>query len=101
MTIRRSALVLSIAALLTPMTVSAAGGVIRFSGSIVEPTRCQASRVPAAGQGMHRVSCMPTPGRQPAANDSVVKVSTKALRPLPGGPGGVAVPHRLVTLDYL
>ncbi|MGV2865242.1 hypothetical protein [Achromobacter sp. ESBL13] len=101
MMIRCSAFVVFAAATLVPMAASAAGGIIRFSGAIVEPTRCQVSPPRDARQTVPRVSCVAAAGRPAASADSVVKVSTKALQPLPGRSGARDVPHRLVTLDYL
>lgn len=60
------------------------GGIIRFSGMIVEPTRCQASPSREAARTTPRIVCAAAAGRAATATDSVVKVSTKALQPLPG-----------------
>lgn len=101
MMIRCSAFVVFVAATLAPMAVSAAGGIIRFSGMIVEPTRCQASPAREVARTTPRIICAAAAGRPATATDSVVKVSTKALQPLPGRGGARDVPHRLVTLEYL
>ncbi|MGE8634241.1 MAG: hypothetical protein ACN6P8_11970 [Achromobacter piechaudii] len=101
MTIRRSVSALSLVAMLAPMAASAAGGAVRFSGAIAEPTRCQVAQSGNVAQAVPRVSCASPTGAHASASAQVVKVSTKVLPPLPGRDGARDVPHRLVKLNYL
>lgn len=102
MTIRNSVFALSFVSLLAPSMAGASDGMIRFTGAIVESTACRVDMKEAkAGRAAPQVHCDQQAGRvvQPAA--SIVKVSTKALPPVPGRNGGPDQRYSIVTLDYL
>lgn len=102
MTIRNSVFALSFVSLLAPAVAGASDGMIRFTGAIVEPTACRVDMEGRkAGAAAPQVHCDRPAGSAPLVAASIVKVSTKALPPVPDRNGGPDRHYRIVTLDYL
>ncbi|CAB3626547.1 hypothetical protein [Achromobacter pestifer] len=102
MTIRRLVRALSVISLLAPAVASANGGMIRFSGAIVESAQCKVDAQGSTPRAVTpRVSCPAPAGRPGARTENIVKVTTTALPPVAGQNGGPPRQHRIVTLEYL